>query len=214
MYISMFAEFMAPHVDAIADELIDAPFDAVLALTTAMQSAARIVKQAGLIPSGKDAPARTAHWVLQARSAFGLGDLDALRATLRRLPRYSHLFADDGGRTVPRIDAEALEECLRELHSQQAQRDMVDDLAKEPDPKARRTIRESGTWRVAALAPQAVHCITVLGADGMAAAVADESAALLVAHWGRSSRSARAQARFFDCCLMRGHSTRASILCR
>lgn len=61
-----------------------------------------------------------------------------------------------------------------------------DGLSKEPAPQARRAIRARARRLVASLVPQAraAHCISVLGADGAAAAGTGESPALLAAHWG------------------------------
>lgn len=183
----LFAKFLASHVDAVLEESGALPFDGIAALTAATHSAARLAKQAVLVPSGRDSPAWTAHWHLRARMAYGRGDADALRDALRRLPQHAHLFADADGAPNANLSVEVFEAAPRESRAHQASNDMEHDLRHECDAQAKRAIRARAHRRLAALAPQArtVHCVTVLRDDGAAADDSAESAALLARHWQR-----------------------------
>lgn len=144
------------------------PFEGIAALTAAMHSSARQVKQAALVPSGKDAPAWAAHWLLRARARHTEGATQMLCA--RRFGVSPTMRTSSPTRTARRTEASP-SRCSRPPFARVA-------------PTRPRTTWSTTSGTSATHRPSARSVPVPIGAcDGTAADDSAESAALPARHW-------------------------------
>lgn len=156
-------------------------------MTRVMHDAAKAVRSAAAVPTGRDAAAWKAHWALCALSAYRRADLASLQSALRQVPEATSHFLDVQGLPHDSMGVEAFEAMLRQLRAQQVEAGLQHDLSAEPDQAARRALRARAQRRLSSLSPssRAVHSIVVVGDDGQPASSTTASACMLAAHWGR-----------------------------
>lgn len=124
----LFGEFLQSYIDRALTSGDDALFDSLRQVAKAMHAAAREVCRAASVPSGRNASAWVARWLLHARMAYHRHDEHSLREALRRIPSWTHLFVDDAGMPVEGVSVERFDAAIRDLWARQAREDLEFDL--------------------------------------------------------------------------------------